>query len=65
LSFIDKLSILVSADLREEIRVLRALHGIYLIDIIFILLIMAMSSSLFRLMVRSKQWLLSFEGSVI
>ena len=65
MSFIDKLSILVSADLREEIRVLRALHGIYLIDIIFILLIMAMSSSLFRLMVRSKQWLLSFEGSVI
>ena len=59
------MSILVSADIREEIRVLRALHGIYLIDIIFILLIMAMSSSLFRLMVRSKQWLLSFEGSVI
>jgi len=48
--------LLVSADLREEIRVLSELHGIYLLlDIIFVLPVTAISSSLFPLMVRSKQ----------
>jgi len=48
--------LLVSADLPEEIRVLSELHGIYLLlDIIFVLPVTAISSSLFPLMVRSKQ----------